>query len=66
MKDSSLVRAIRRTLDETSLDWRIVDGTKHRKLFINGRMVMTISGGHARGRDLLAFKDIVRRAQKAS
>ena len=65
MKDSSnpLLRAIRHTLSETSLDWRIVDGAKHRKLFINGRMVMTISAG-TRGRDLGMLKSIIRKTQE--
>lgn len=49
---------ITKALQETGLPWKIVVGTKHRKLFINGRFaaILPISRIHDRDR---ANKNVV-------
>jgi hypothetical protein len=43
MKQDIIMREAKTFLDESGVDWRIENGKKHRKLFVNGRMVQVIN-----------------------
>lgn len=58
-------RRIQRVLDEAGLDWSIVSGKKHRKLYVGGRMIMVFSQGTAESRDIERVRSFIRRAKDA-
>ena len=47
------------------LDYRFENGPKHRKLFIEGKMVMVFSHGACARKDIDKVKSLVRRKQDA-
>jgi len=57
-------RRIQRALDEAGLEWNIVSGKKHRKLYVGGRMIMVFSQGTAESRDIERVRSFIRRAQE--
>lgn len=59
-------RQIEREFAGTGLDYRIgATGKKHRKVYIDNRMVMVFSHGACCSRDLRLVKSIIRKAIEA-
>lgn len=65
MRPTRVQRSIQRALDEAGLDWNIVSGKKHRKLYVGGRMIMVFSQGTAENRDIERVRSFIRRAKDA-
>lgn len=65
VKVTRIQRLIQAALRETPLSWSIDGhGRKHRKLYIEGRMVMVFSHGEGDSRDIERVRSFIRRAME--
>ena len=62
---TQLQRLIAAALDNAGLAYRVEIGKKHRKLYVEGKMVMVFSHGACARKDIDKVKSLVRRAQDA-
>jgi hypothetical protein len=53
-------------LEESGLPYEIVNGQKHRKVFVRGELVWVMSHGSHSGRDLAQIKSFIRKATERS
>lgn len=58
-------RVLQNLLRDTDLDWRIENGKKHRKLYIEEEMVMVFSHGPCTHNDMDRVRSFIRRAKEA-
>lgn len=66
VRTTKIHRLITRALASSGLDYRIdTTGKKHRKLYIEGRMVMVFSHGACGSKDIGLLNSFIRRAQEA-
>lgn len=65
VKVTRIQRLIQDALKATPLDWSIDGhGAKHRKLYIEGKMVMVFSHGEGDSRDIERVRSFIRRAME--
>ena len=62
---SKVERSIVAALKEANLDYEITKGSKHNKVYVNGRMIGVFSGGAASCRDDKLFVSKIKKIKKA-